>query len=86
MHAGFVIPFALDGGPMVLSEGPFWESLGAATRRHIWAAEYREVPIIRAPTEADAGLIGAAAGAWRRFQTSGLPKPTETSKGDPPNI
>lgn len=53
------------GGGLGLSDGPFWESFIASTRRHIWSEVHRNLPIIRAATGLDAGLIGAAAAAWK---------------------
>ena len=55
------------GGGLGLSEGPYWETLIAATRRHIWSDLHRDLPIVRAATGPDAGVIGAAAAAWRKF-------------------
>ena len=55
------------GGGLGLSEGPYWESLCAATRHHIWSEVHRDLPILRAATGSDAGLIGAAAAAWNTF-------------------
>ena len=52
------------GGGLGLSEGPYWENFLAATRRHIWSETHRDLPILRASTGLDAGLIGAAAAAW----------------------
>ena len=52
------------GGGLGLSEGLFWETFVASTRRHIWSHAYRNVPILRAATGSDAGVIGAAAAAW----------------------
>lgn len=51
------------GGGLGLAEGPYWSALVIATRRHIWHAPGRSIPILRAQTGADAGLIGAAAAA-----------------------
>ena len=56
------------GGGLGLSEGPYWEHFIAATRRHIWSPEHRELPILRAATGADAGWIGAAAKAGQEFR------------------
>lgn len=55
------------GGGLGLSEGPFWDNLEAAARKHIWSDLHRDLPILRAATGADAGLIGAAAAAWKKF-------------------
>ncbi len=53
------------GGGLGLSEGPYWEISVASTRRHIWSGLHRDLPIIRAGTGLEAGIIGAAAAAWR---------------------
>ena len=53
------------GGGLGLSEGAYWESFIAATRRYIWSEAHRDLPILRAATGPDAGLIGAAIAAWR---------------------
>jgi glucokinase len=55
------------GGGLGLSEGLFWESFVASTRRHIYLEAYRNLPILRAATGPDAGLIGAAAAAWKKY-------------------
>jgi glucokinase len=62
------------GGGLGLSEGLYWESFLGSTRRHIWSELHRNLPIVRAATGADAGLIGAAA-ATMRFSISSSPKP-----------
>lgn len=53
------------GGGLGLSEGPYWDTFIAATRRHIWSELHRELPLLHAATGADAGGIGAA---WRARQ------------------
>jgi glucokinase len=53
------------GGGLGLSEGPYWDELIAVTRRHIWSEVHRDLPIVRAATGPDAGLIGAAIAAWK---------------------
>jgi glucokinase len=55
------------GGGLGLSEGAFWESFIASTRRHVWSEVHRNLPIIRAATGPDAGLIGAAVAAWKKY-------------------
>ena len=55
------------GGGLGLSEGPYWEHLVAATRRHIWSPTQRDLPILRAATGEDAGWVGAAARAGQTF-------------------
>jgi glucokinase len=54
------------GGGLGLSDGLFWESFLASTRRHIWSEIHRHLPIVRAQTGRDAGLIGAATAAWKK--------------------
>jgi glucokinase len=56
------------GGGLGLSEGPYWESLVASTRQHIWSDLHRDLPIRKATTGADAGIIGAAAAAWKKYR------------------
>ena len=48
------------GGGLGLSQGPYWTEFLEATRRHIWSDVHRDLPILRAETGLDAGLIGAA--------------------------
>lgn len=55
------------GGGLGLSEGPYWDSLETSARKHIWSELHRTLPIVRAATGPDAGLIGAAAAAWKKF-------------------
>jgi glucokinase len=55
------------GGGLGLSEGLYWESLVVSTRRHIWSEVHRQLPILRAGTGQNAGVIGAAAAAWKKF-------------------
>jgi glucokinase len=55
------------GGGLGLSAGPYWEGLIASARKHIWSDLHRGLPIVRAATGPDAGLIGAAAAAWKKF-------------------
>lgn len=54
------------GGGLGARDGPYWETLVPAIRRHIWSPVHRELPILRAATGVDAGVIGAAATAWER--------------------
>jgi len=44
-----------------LAGGPYWESFLSSTRKHIWAENSRDLPILRAALGNDAGLVGAAA-------------------------
>ena len=56
------------GGGLGLSEGPYWESCVDSARKHIWSEVHRDLPIVRAATGADAGIIGAAAASWLKQQ------------------
>lgn len=60
------------GGGLGLSEGTYWESFNASTRRHIWSEIHRGLPILRAATGQAAGMIGAAAAAWKKRKASRL--------------
>jgi glucokinase len=61
------------GGGLGLSQGPFWDSFLTATRAHIWSEVHRNLPILQAATGVQAGLIGAAASAWRaNVQSRGM--------------
>jgi glucokinase len=51
------------GGGLGTAGGLYWSSAVAATRAHIYADATRDLPIVPAALGADAGLIGAAAGA-----------------------
>lgn len=57
----------LIGGGLGLSAGPYWDSLESSARKHIWSDLHRHLPIKQAATGADAGLVGAAAAAWKKF-------------------
>lgn len=48
------------GGGLGVSQGSYWDEFLEATRRHIWSEVHRDLPILRAETGLDAGLIGAA--------------------------
>jgi glucokinase len=54
------------GGGLGLAGGLYWDSFVTAARRAIWAPATRDLPILPATLGADAGIIGAAAGLWRR--------------------
>jgi uncharacterized membrane protein len=60
------------GGGLGLSEGTYWESIEATARKNIWSDLHRGLPFVRAATGADAGLIGAAAGAWRKSSLNSM--------------
>jgi glucokinase len=69
--AGFLInvldPEAvIVGGGLGLAGGLYWDTFTASTREHVWAAESRDLPILRAQLGTDAGVIGAAAIIWER--------------------
>ncbi|MEM7035212.1 MAG: ROK family protein [Chloroflexota bacterium] len=49
------------GGGLGLAGGLYWETLIESTRAHIYADNTRNIPIIPAALDVDAGLIGAAA-------------------------
>lgn len=51
------------GGGLGLSDGYFWDFLTHSTRRHIWSEIHRDLPILRAQTGLQAGVIGAALAA-----------------------
>jgi glucokinase len=55
------------GGGLGLAEGPYWESLVQSVRRVIYSDLHRTIPVVHATTGEDAGLIGAAAAAWKKF-------------------
>jgi glucokinase len=55
------------GGGLGLSEGLYWESLVGSARRQIWSEVHRALPILRAGTGQSAGVIGAAAAAWKKL-------------------
>lgn len=49
------------GGGLGLAGGLYGACLVAATRRHVWAADRRDLPILPAGLGPDAGVLGAAA-------------------------
>lgn len=52
------------GGGLGLAGGLYWESMVEATRRHIYAWDTRQLPIVTAALGIDVGIIGAAAAAF----------------------
>ena len=52
------------GGSLGLAAGLYWHAFVEAVRQHVWADSSRGLPLLRAALAADAGVIGAAAGAW----------------------
>jgi glucokinase len=57
------------GGGLGLSEGAYWQSFIASSRRHIWSGVHRDLPILRAATGHNAGIVGAAAAAWKKARS-----------------
>ncbi len=55
------------GGGLGSAPGFYWETLQAATRRHIWSDKHRQLPIVQGQYGALAGLVGAAAVALERY-------------------
>jgi glucokinase len=56
------------GGGLGLAGGLYWNRFIASTRYHIYANNSRDLPILQAALDVDAGLIGAAATIWRRCE------------------
>jgi glucokinase len=52
------------GGGLGLAGGLYWSAFVEAARQHVWAPATRGLPLLPAALGADAGVIGAAAGAW----------------------
>lgn len=70
--AGFLVnvldpEILVVGGGLGLAGGLYWDGFVASTRAHIWSDVNRDLPIVPAVLGVDAGLVGAAATAWRRF-------------------
>lgn len=55
------------GGGLGRREGIYRDAIVAAAREHIWWEGHRDVKIVSAGTGAAAGVIGAAAGVWKKF-------------------
>lgn len=53
------------GGGLGMAGGLHWEIFLASTRRHIWSDIHRDLPIVTAAYGGDAGLVGAAALAFK---------------------
>ena len=56
------------GGGLGTAGGVFWERFVASTREHIWSETQRDLPIAIAEYANNAGFVGAAALALRKFQ------------------
>lgn len=54
------------GGGLGLAGGLYWQCFEPAARRHIWADNTRDLPIMAAALGVDAGVVGAAAAFWAR--------------------
>lgn len=54
------------GGGLGMAGGLYWERFVESARRHIYADNSRELPILRAALGVDAGLVGAAAAVFQR--------------------
>ncbi len=48
------------GGGLGLAGGAWWDRIVASARRSIWSDQTRELPIVTAHLETDAGMVGAA--------------------------
>jgi glucokinase len=48
------------GGGLGSAAGLYWESLQAATRRHIWSPAHRQLPIVQGAYGNRAAMVGAA--------------------------
>ena len=55
------------GGGLGMAGGLYWEGFIASTRGHIWSDTHRDLPIVTAAYGSDAGFVGAAALALRRY-------------------
>lgn len=55
------------GGGLGSTEGVYWETAVASARELIYADTARDIPILHAALVADAGVIGAAAFARKKF-------------------
>ncbi|MDX1951324.1 MAG: ROK family protein [Verrucomicrobiota bacterium] len=55
------------GGGLGSLPGRYHDRLVEFARHHIWWQGHRDLPILLAATGPDAGLIGAAASAWKHF-------------------
>jgi glucokinase len=59
--AGALDPQAIIlGGGLGSAPGPYFDALSRAIRQSLWDADTRDLPILRAATGPDAGIIGAA--------------------------
>jgi len=55
------------GGGLGLSNGSYWDSFVKTVQSTIYSEACRKIPIVHAETGTSAGLLGAAATAWRRL-------------------
>jgi glucokinase len=56
------------GGGLGMASGLYWDTFVAATRNHIWSDVSKNLPILKAGLGPNAGLIGAAAVAWKNIE------------------
>jgi glucokinase len=55
------------GGGLGSAAGLYWDSFVTAARMHIWSGTHRQLPILKASYGGDAGFVGAAMLAFRRY-------------------
>jgi glucokinase len=67
------------GGGLGLAGGLYWDSFLDSVRRHVWAEATRDLPVVPAELETDAGLIGSAAAVV--LATNALPHPKAGLQG-----
>jgi glucokinase len=58
------------GGGLGLSKGSYWDSFVQTVQSTIYSDACQKIPILHAKTGEGAGLLGAAATAWRKLQLS----------------
>jgi glucokinase len=56
------------GGGLGTAAGLYWDSFVASTRKHIWSDTHRQLPVLKAAYSGDAGFVGAAMLAFRKYQ------------------
>ena len=56
------------GGGLGTAAGRYWDSFVASTRKHIWSDTHRQLPVLKAAYGGDAGFVGAAMLAFRKYQ------------------
>ena len=58
------------GGGLGQAGGLYWSSFVESARRHIWADNGRDLPILPAALGTGAGVVGAAATVWKRREAA----------------